>query len=63
MIPHNLFAYTAPGADSPEYLSINLVGGKIIVTVRASKADGGQQAAMELPESQWRELASSYVAT
>jgi hypothetical protein len=37
----NVFAYTAPGAGFPEYLSVNrLENGRVRVTVRARRPDG-----------------------
>jgi hypothetical protein len=33
----NIFAWTAPGADYPEFVSINERDGKFIVTVRGPK--------------------------
>jgi hypothetical protein len=34
---HNIFAWTAPGADYPEFVSINERDGKVIVAVRGPK--------------------------
>lgn len=34
----NIFAYTAPGADFPEYVSINEHNGKIVLTARSKGA-------------------------
>jgi hypothetical protein len=39
----NLFAYTAPGADYPEYISINREDdGRITITVRGPKRKPGE---------------------
>lgn len=36
-LPKNIFAFTAPGAEYPEYLSINDVDGKVEITVRGPR--------------------------
>lgn len=42
-VPENIFAYTAPGADYPGYVSINRLGnGDVSVTVRAAP-DGPEE--------------------
>lgn len=38
-IQRNIFAYTAPGADFPEYISINDRNGMVEITVRSPKMD------------------------
>jgi hypothetical protein len=38
MKDRNIFAYTAPGADFPEYLSINRRDDEIVMTVRTKGA-------------------------
>lgn len=68
-LPKNVFAYTAPGADYPEYLSLNVVDGKVLLTVRGPKrAPGvggndkpfdmaGSEAVIELPRAEVLQLA------
>jgi len=55
MKDRNISAYTAPGADFPEYLSINRCGGEIVVTVR-TKDGAVPPAEMTLPADQLDEL-------
>lgn len=50
MDDRNIFAYTAPGADWPDYLSINRKDEIIVVTVRGNR--GGDLAEMTLPYDQ-----------
>lgn len=61
----NIFAYTAPGAEYPEYLSVNVRDGQLEVTVRGLKKppDGerahalpGDTAALVLPIEEHRKL-------
>lgn len=54
MKDRNIFAYTAPGADFPEYLSINRRDEKIVVTVRSHGLSG--PAEMTLPQDKLDEL-------
>jgi hypothetical protein len=49
-----IFAYTAPGADFPDYLSINRKDEKIVVTVRGGR--GGDIAEMVLPQDELDKL-------
>jgi hypothetical protein len=44
----NLFAYTAPGCDMPDFLSINVRDGKTYVTARGA----GTTVEVELPPEQ-----------
>lgn len=53
----NVWAYTAPGADYPQFISINEVTGNLIVTIRGPNRvfgedgefiDGGEIVAIEL---------------
>jgi hypothetical protein len=53
----NIFAYTAPGSNFPEYVSINRRGEKIYITVRAPS--GGPTAEMHLPYDHLDELIRS----
>lgn len=54
---HNIFAYTAPGADFPEFVSVNSdTAGKISISVRSPKAGGGAVAAAPLNRAKAREL-------
>lgn len=50
MKDRNIFAYTAPGSDFPDYLSINRKDEKIVVTVRGNR--GGDLAEMILPQDE-----------
>ncbi len=50
----NIFAYTAPGADFPEYLSINEYNGKIKVTARDKGA--ANLVDLELPRGELLKL-------
>lgn len=50
MKDRNIFAYTAPGSDFPDYLSINRKDEQIVVTVRGRR--GGDLAEMTLPENE-----------
>lgn len=36
----NIFAYTAPGSDYPEFLSINETDGKVSISARGTKPSG-----------------------
>lgn len=57
----NIFAYTAPGANYPEFLSINLVeGGSVELTVRSPAKDGvcGNAATVTLSPKEFYQLAS-----
>jgi len=48
-MPKNIFAYTAPGADYPEFLSINREDdGRVTVTVR------GPSQRVETTEGNWQ---------
>lgn len=49
----SIFSYTAPGADVPEFLSINVRDGELFVTVRPA---GGDAAEMRLPREKIKEL-------
>lgn len=46
----NIFSYTAPGSDFPDYLSINRRDEQIVVTVRGGR--GGDLAEMILPQEE-----------
>ncbi len=50
MKDRNIFAFTAPGADLPEYVSINRRDEEIYITVRSP--NGGPTAEMRLPYDQ-----------
>lgn len=55
----NVFAYTADGADSPEFLSVNRHDdGRLVFTVR-SPGEGGATAEMTLPEGEIAGLANA----
>jgi hypothetical protein len=56
MKDRNIFAYTAPGADFPEFISINRKDGQIVVTVRSQGAGGNKMAEMTLPQEHLDEL-------
>lgn len=51
----NIFAYTAPGAALPEYISVNYRDGEIVVTVR-SKERPDVTSDITLPRDQAKEL-------
>lgn len=53
----NIFAYTAPGADFPEYVSINERNGKIVLTARDRGA--ANLADVELPREKIADLIQS----
>lgn len=59
MKDRNIFAYTAPGADFPEFISINRINGKMVVTVRAQGGGGNKMAEMTLPREVLDELIHS----
>jgi len=40
-VPKNIFAYTAPGAIYPEFVSVNDIDGQIEITVRSPGQHGG----------------------
>ena len=44
----NIYAYTAPGADFPEYVSVNRVAGGVEITVRSPKGQGGHTSTVRL---------------
>lgn len=50
MDDRNIFAYTAPGSDFPEYVSINRRNEQIVITVRSHGLSG--PAEMTLPYEQ-----------
>lgn len=54
MDDRNIFAYTAPGSNFPEYVSINRRNEEIYITVRSP--GGGHTAEMRLPYDQLDEL-------
>lgn len=54
MRDRNIFAYTAPGSDYPDYLSINRKDERIVVTVRGNR--GGDLAEMALPQEELDKL-------
>lgn len=56
MKDRNIFAYTAPGADFPEFISINRKDGRIEITVRSQGNGGNQMALMVLPQDKLDEL-------
>lgn len=56
MKDRNIFAYTAPGADFPEFISINRKDGRIEITVRSQGAGGNQMGLMVLPQDKLDEL-------
>lgn len=56
----NVFAYTAPGADFPAYVSINLVNDKIVLTARDKGAVN--LADVELPREKIADLIQSLLA-
>jgi hypothetical protein len=56
MNDRNIFAYTAPGADFPEFLSINRKDGRIEITVRSQGSGGEKMGLMVLPQDKLDEL-------
>jgi hypothetical protein len=57
MPPDNLYAYTAPGADMPEFVSVNKAdGGGIDIVVRSPKEFGSATAQIALNRDQTRAL-------
>jgi hypothetical protein len=50
MKDRNIFAYTAPGSDFPDYISINRKDERIVITVRGGR--GGDLAEMVLPQEE-----------
>jgi hypothetical protein len=50
----NIFAFTAPGSNFPEYVSINRRDEEIYITVRSPS--GGHTAEMRLPYDQLDDL-------
>jgi len=61
-MPRNIFAYTAPGADFPGYVSVNQVDDKTPVIVRSTKELGGNTAQIDLTIDQARELGRALTA-
>lgn len=41
-MPENIFAWTAPGADFPAFISVNKVGDMFEIHVRSTKELNGQ---------------------
>lgn len=59
-MPKNIFAYTAPGTDFPEFVSVNATDDKgVDIILRSPKAIGGGTAQVALTRDQARDL---YVA-
>ena len=60
-MPKNIFAYTAPGAGFPEYVSLNEVGDKVVLTIRSPKSgdEEGKLASLELPYHELFKLAEA----
>lgn len=54
MKDRNIFAYTAPGSDFPDYLSINRRDERIVVTIRGNH--GSDLAEMILPQEELDKL-------
>jgi hypothetical protein len=52
----NVYAYTAPGADLPAFISVKRVGGSYFVEVRSP---GGTGAAVHLTREQAADLGAS----
>lgn len=53
----NIYAYTAPGANFPEFISINDNDGKVEVTVRGPSGDAQAPTVLaELPEAELPKL-------
>jgi hypothetical protein len=52
----NIFAWTAPGADMPAFVSINQVGDAFEVIVRSPKELGGHTAQVTLDEATFDRL-------
>lgn len=51
-----IFAYTAPGSDFPEFISINRKDDRIEITVRSQGAGGNQIGPIVLPQDKLDEL-------
>jgi hypothetical protein len=58
----NIYAFTAPGADFPEYVSINRVAGAVEITVRAPKGQGGHTATVRLLPEEYECLQAAIAA-
>jgi hypothetical protein len=57
MSPRNIFAFTPPGADFPEFISVNRgLADAISVMVRSPKSSGGAVGQMNLTPEKAREL-------
>lgn len=58
MDDRNIFAYTAPGANYPEYVSVNRRSEEIYITVRSPAKEGaeGATAEMRLPYTELDDL-------
>ena len=57
----NVFAYTADGADYPEFISVNRQDdGRLIITVRSAGPDG-ETAEMALPDDQLVDLGQALI--
>jgi hypothetical protein len=57
----NIFAYTAPGCNYPEYISINIQDGQITVTARGVAQNGecGQTVCVPMSAAEVRKMAST----
>ena len=56
-MPHNIFAYTAPGADFPEFVSVNEADGGGVEFIIRSRIDiGGSTAQVALNHEQAKAL-------
>lgn len=60
----NVFAFTAPGSDMPEFISVNddAGAGGAEVTVRSAKDRGGNTASIKLTRDQAIGLAAALIA-
>jgi hypothetical protein len=59
----NVFAYTAPDAPFPEYVSVNRrrVDDRLSITVRSAKENGGELATIALDRAEAREMALAII--
>lgn len=57
----NIFAYTAPGADYPEYVSVNRRETGVEITVRSPKKYGGTTTTILLPPDVWEQFQQAIV--
>ena len=59
LMPENIFAYTEPGANMPDYISVNRVVSKTVDMVFVTVRGKGKTVDIELPADELRKLAAA----